>query len=45
MVVSFLGDGVYVVAMAWQVYEPVEPTRRARHGVGIAWSLPQVRSC
>jgi DHA3 family tetracycline resistance protein-like MFS transporter len=40
-VVSFLGDGVYVVAIAWQVYEQWNRPG-ALAGVGIAWSLPQV---
>jgi len=40
-VVSFLGDGVYIVAIAWQVYDQWNrPSALA--GVGIAWSLPQV---
>jgi MFS family permease len=40
-VVSFAGDGIYVVAIAWQVYgQWNRPTAFA--GVGIAWSLPQV---
>ena len=40
-VVSFLGDGVYVVAIAWQVYDQWNRPG-ALAGVGIAWSLPQV---
>ena len=40
-VVSFLGDGVYVVAIAWQVYERWNRPG-ALAGVGIAWSLPQI---
>jgi MFS family permease len=40
-VVSYLGDGVYVVAIAWQVYEQWNRPA-ALAGVGIAWSLPQV---
>jgi DHA3 family tetracycline resistance protein-like MFS transporter len=40
-VVSFLGDGIYVVAIAWQVYEQWNRPG-ALAGVGIAWSLPQV---
>jgi DHA3 family tetracycline resistance protein-like MFS transporter len=40
-VVSFLGDGFYVVAIAWQVYERWNRPG-ALAGVGIAWSLPQV---
>jgi Transmembrane secretion effector len=40
-VVSFLGDGIYVVAIAWQVYERWN-SPGALAGVGIAWSLPQV---
>src|SRR5687768_7946929 len=40
-VVSFLGDGVYIVAIAWQVYDQWNrPSALA--GAGIAWSLPQV---
>src|ERR671925_1956763 len=37
--VSLLGDGVYVVALAWQVYDLSEsPT--ALSVVGVAWTLP-----
>jgi MFS family permease len=41
MFVSMAGDGVYYVAIAWQVYElSNRPGSLAL--VGIAWSLPQV---
>jgi hypothetical protein len=41
MSVSMIGDGIYVVAIAWQVYELWNrPTAFAL--VGVAWSLPQV---
>jgi DHA3 family tetracycline resistance protein-like MFS transporter len=40
-IVSYAGDGIYVVAIAWQVYgQWNRPTAFA--GVGVAWSLPQV---
>jgi MFS family permease len=41
MTVSLLGDGIYAVALAWQVYElSAEPSAFAL--VGVAWTVPQV---
>lgn len=41
MTVSFLGDGLYTVAIAWQVYALSNaPTALAI--VGVAWMVPQV---
>jgi transmembrane secretion effector len=41
MTVSMIGDGIYVVAIAWQIYElSNSPTALAM--VGLAWTLPQV---
>jgi MFS family permease len=41
MAISMVGDGVYIVAIAWQVYEiSNRPSSLAL--VGVAWSLPQV---
>jgi Transmembrane secretion effector len=37
--VSLLGDGVYIVAIAWQVYE-LSDTPTALSLVGVAWTLP-----
>jgi predicted outer membrane lipoprotein len=42
MTVSFIGDGVYVVAVAWQVYREFGASPAAFAAVGIAWALPQV---
>jgi hypothetical protein len=41
MAVSMVGDGVYVIAVAWQVYE-LSNRPSALALVGVAWSLPQV---
>ena len=41
MSVSMIGDGIYYVAIAWQVLE-IENRAGALALVGIAWSLPQV---
>ena len=41
MTVSMVGDGIYIVAIAWQVYE-LSNTPTALAAVGIAWSLPQI---
>jgi DHA3 family tetracycline resistance protein-like MFS transporter len=38
---SLLGDGVYMVALAWQVYE-LSNAPTALSVVGVAWTLPQV---
>ncbi|HEU4356769.1 MAG TPA: MFS transporter [Actinomycetota bacterium] len=41
MTVSMIGDGIYVVAVAWQAYEIWnEPSALA--AVGLAWSIPQM---
>jgi DHA3 family tetracycline resistance protein-like MFS transporter len=41
MTVSLIGDGVFIVAMAWQVYElSNRPTALAL--VGLAWTAPMV---
>jgi Transmembrane secretion effector len=41
MAISMIGDGVYLVAIAWQVYQLSDsPTALAM--VGVSWSLPQV---
>src|SRR5918996_2297449 len=37
--VSLAGDGVYVVALAWQVYE-LSNSPTALSLVGVAWTLP-----
>jgi DHA3 family tetracycline resistance protein-like MFS transporter len=41
MTVSMIGDGIYLVAIAWQVLS-IENRPGALALVGIAWSLPQV---
>jgi MFS family permease len=41
MSVSMVGDGIYVVAIAWQVYQ-LSNTPTALAAVGIAWTLPQL---
>lgn len=41
MTVSFFGDGIYLVAIAWQVYE-LSNVPTALSVVGVAWSLPMV---
>lgn len=41
MTVSFFGDGIYLVAIAWQVYE-LSNVPTALSIVGVAWSLPMV---
>lgn len=41
MTVSFLGDGLYMVAIAWQVYA-ISNAPTALALVGIAWTVPQV---
>ena len=41
MTVSMVGDGIYLVAVAWQAYEIWnEPSALA--AVGLAWSIPQI---
>jgi MFS family permease len=41
MTVSMIGDGIYYVAIAWQVLN-IENRPGALAMVGVAWSLPQV---
>jgi MFS family permease len=41
MTVSALGDGIYIVALAWQVYT-LHNTPTALSIVGVAWFLPQI---
>lgn len=41
MTVSFVGDGIYIIAIAWQTYD-LSNSPSALAAVGIAWSLPQV---
>ena len=41
LTVSFIGDGVYLIAIAWQTYD-LSNSPSALAAVGIAWSLPQV---
>jgi DHA3 family tetracycline resistance protein-like MFS transporter len=41
MTVSLIGDGIYLVAIAWQVYE-LSNAPTALSVVGIAWSVPVV---
>jgi len=40
MSVSFLGDGIYLVAIAWQVYR-LSNVPSALAAVGLAWTFPQ----
>ena len=41
MSVSLLGDGIYLVAIAWQVYD-LSNAPTALSVVGVAWTLPMV---
>jgi len=41
MTISMLGDGIYVVALAWQTYE-ISNAPTALALVGIAWTAPQL---
>ena len=41
LTVSFVGDGIYLVAIAWQTYD-LSNTPSALAAVGIAWSIPQM---
>jgi MFS family permease len=41
MTVSFVGDGIYIIAIAWQTYD-LSNSPSALAAVGVAWSLPQV---
>jgi len=38
---SSIGDGFFLVALAWQVYD-LEPNPAALAAVGVAWTLPQL---
>ena len=42
MAVSLIGDGIYLIAVAWLVYQDLDASPGAFAAVGIAWSLPQV---
>jgi MFS family permease len=42
MTVSLIGDGVYVVAVAWLVYQDLGASPAALAAVGVAWTTPQV---
>lgn len=41
MTVSMIGDGFFLVALAWQVYD-LDANPAAFAAVGVAWTLPQV---
>ena len=41
LTVSFVGDGVYIIAIAWQTYD-LSNAPSALAAVGVAWSLPQL---
>jgi hypothetical protein len=41
LTVSFVGDGIYLVAIAWQTYD-LSNSPSALAAVGIAWSVPQM---
>ena len=41
MSVSLLGDGIYLVAIAWQVYE-LSNAPTALSVLGVAWTVPLV---
>jgi DHA3 family tetracycline resistance protein-like MFS transporter len=42
LTVSLVGDGMYLVAVAWQVYEDLDASPAAFAAVGVAWTLPLV---
>lgn len=42
LTVSLIGDGMYAVAMAWQVYEDLDASPAAFAAVGAAWTIPQL---
>ncbi len=42
MTVSLIGDGVYLVAVAWLVYQELGASPAALAAVGVAWTTPQV---
>jgi MFS family permease len=41
LTVSFAGDGIYLIAIAWQTYD-LSNSPSALAAVGVAWSLPQM---
>jgi transmembrane secretion effector len=41
LAVSFIGDGIYIIAIAWQTYD-LSNSPSALATVGVAWSLPQI---
>lgn len=41
MAVSFVGDGIYTIAIAWQTYD-LSNSPSSLAAVGIAWSVPQM---
>jgi hypothetical protein len=42
LTVSLIGDGMYAVAMAWQVYEDLDASPAAFAAIGAAWTIPQL---
>ncbi|HEX6844986.1 MAG TPA: MFS transporter [Actinomycetota bacterium] len=40
--ISFVGDGVYIFAVAWLIYRDLDASPATFALVGAAWSLPQV---
>src|SRR6266540_5937137 len=42
MTISLIGDGVYIVAVAWLVYQELGASPAALAAVGVAWTTPQV---
>lgn len=40
--ISFIGDGVYIFAIAWLIYRDLDASPAVFSLVGAAWSLPQV---
>jgi len=40
--ISLAGDGIYIVAIAWQVYEEMGESPSVFAWVGVAWTVPQV---
>src|ERR671918_484106 len=41
LTISFIGDGIYIIAIAWQTYD-LSNSPSSLAAVGVAWSLPQV---
>src|SRR5688500_2188126 len=41
LAVSFIGDGIYFIAIPWQTYD-LSNSPSALSAVGVAWSLPQI---